>query len=134
MIKTKSNLLIFDKLDKIDYLFPKECVVTIPDVIPIVNFNSDGFDCIEPIGYVTFCDRNNFRIAIETEINLKDEELLKKLIKDGKVYSSGNYEINEAHAQNSVLVPDNIELKSVGLRFDDVYGDDDLKMEVLEND
>ena len=134
MIKTKSNLLIFDKYDKNNNLFPKECVVTIPEYVPVTNFNSAGPDHFESIGRVTSHNRDGSRIEIETEIMSKDEVLLEKLIKDGEVYSGGYYKINESHRENGVLVLDNIELKSVGLYLSDVFGNNDSRMEVIEND
>ena len=134
MIKTKSNLLIFVKYDKINNLFPKKCIVTIPEFVPVTNFNSGGPDNFESIGRVISHNRDGSRIEIETEIMSKDEVLIEKLIKDGKVYSGGYYKINESHRENSALVLDNIELKSVGLYFVDAYGDNDLRMEVIENE
>ena len=133
MIKTKSNLLIFDKHDKIGNIFPKECIVTIPEFVPVTNFNSSGPDNFESIGKVISHNRDGSKIEIETEIICKDEVILEKLIIDGKVYSGGHYKINKAHREeDGVLVLDNIELKSVGLYFGDVYGNNDLRMEVEE--
>ena len=133
MIKTKSNLLIFDKHDKIGNIFPKECIVTIPEFVPVTNFNSSGPDNFESIGKVISHNRDGSKIEIETEIICKDEVILEKLIIDGKVYSGGYYKINKAHREeDGVLVLDNIELKSVGLYFGDVYGNNDLRMEVEE--
>lgn len=133
MIKTKSNLLIFDKHDKIGNIFPKECIVTIPEFVPVTNFNSSGPDNFESIGKVISHNRDGSKIEIETEIICKDEVILEKLIIDGKVYSGGYYKINKAHREeDGVLVMDNIELKSVGLYFGDVYGNNDLRMEVEE--
>ena len=133
MIKTKSNLLIFDKHDKIGNIFPKECIVTIPEFVPVTNFNSSGPDNFESIGKVISHNRDGSKIEIETEIICKDEVILENLIIDGKVYSGGYYKINKAHREeDGVLVLDNIELKSVGLYFGDVYGNNDLRMEVEE--
>lgn len=133
MIKTKSNLLIFDKRDKLGNIFPKECIVTMPEFIPVINYNSSGPDIFETIGKVISHNRDGSKIEIETEIIYKDEVLLKKLIIDGEVYSGGYYKINKAHREeDGVLVLDNIELKSVGLYSDDVYGNNDLRMEVEE--
>ena len=134
IIKTKSNLLIFDKYDKNNNLFPKECVVTIPEYVPVTNFYSAGPDHFESIGRVTSHNRDGSRIEIETEIMSKGEVLLEKLIKDGEVYSGGYYKINESHRENGALVLDNIELKSVGLYLSDVFGNNDLRMEVMFND
>ena len=134
MIKTKSNLLIFDKYDKNGNIFPKECIVTIPEYVPVTNFNSAGPDHFEAIGRVTSHNRDGSKIEIETEIMFKDEVLLEKLIKDGKVYSEGYYKINKLRRENGALVLDNIELKSVGLYLIDVFGNNDLRMEVIEND
>ena len=131
MIKTKSNLLIFDKHDKIGNIFPKECIVTIPEFVPVTNFNSSGPDNFESIGKVISHNRDGSKIEIETEIICKDEVILEKLIIDGKVYSGGYYKINKAHREeDGVLILDNIKLKSVGLYFGDVYGNNDLRMEV----
>ena len=133
MIKIKSNLLIFDKHDKIGNIFPKECIVTIPEFVPVTNFNSSGPDNFESIGKVISHNRDGSKIEIEAEIICKDEVILEKLIIDGKVYSGGYYKINKAHREeDGVLVLDNIELKSVGLYFGDVYGNNDLRMEVQE--
>ena len=134
MIRTKSNLLKFDKYDKIGILFPKECVINIPEFVPVTNFNSAGPDCFEAIGRVISHNRDDSQIEIQTEINFKDEELLKKMIESGRIYSGGYYQINESHKENGALVLDNIELKSVGLYLDDVYGNNELKMEVMQND
>lgn len=132
MIKTKSNILIFDKFDKAGHIFPKDCVVTIPEYVPVTNFNSAGPDHFESIGRVTSHNRDGSGIEIEVEIMSKDEVLLEKSIRDGRVYSGGYYKINESHRENGVLVLDNIELKSVGLYFSDVFGDNDLRMEVIK--
>ena len=133
MIKTKSNLLIFDKHDKIGNIFPKECIVTIPEFVPVTNFNSSGPDNFESIGKVISHNRDGSKIEIETEIICKDEVILEKLIIDGKVYSGGYYKINKAHREeDGVLILDNIKLKSVGLYFGDVYGNNDLRMEMEE--
>lgn len=134
MIKVKSNLLKFDKYDKNGHIFPKECVITIPKFVPVTNFNSAGPDHFEAIGKVFSYKRDNYRIEIELDIRFKDEELLKKLIEAGEVYSGGYYKINESHRENGALVLDNIELKSVGLYLSDVFGDNDLRMQVIEYD
>ena len=105
MIKTKSNLLIFDKHDKIGNIFPKECIVTIPEFVPVTNFNSSGPDNFESIGKVISHNRDGSKIEIETEIICKDEVILEKLIIDGKVYSGGYYKINKAHREeDGVLI------------------------------
>lgn len=61
-------------------------------------------------------------------------EAASKMIESGRIYSGGYYKINESHKENGALVLDNIELKSVGLYLDDIYGNNELKMEVIEND
>lgn len=134
MIKVKSNLLIFDKHDMIGNIFPKECIVTMPEFIPVTNFNSAGPDHFEQIGMVTSHTRDDHRIAIEMIIDFKNEELLKKSITEEDIYSGGYYKINKSHKENGVTVLDDIELKSVGLYLCDVFGDKDLKMEVKEDD
>lgn len=132
MFKAKSNLLIFDKYDKIGNLFPKECVITIPDVVFVTNINPSYPYSKEPIGVVTSHNRDGSRLEIQIAINFKDEGLLKKLIEDGEVYVGGYYKINDSHMENGALVLDNIELKSVGLYLSDVFGNGELKMEVVE--
>ena len=134
MIKTKSNLLIFDKQDKNGNIFPKECVVTIPDFVPVLEFGCSNNDPSKCIGMITSHHRNDSRIEIETAINFKDEDILKKAINDGLIYSGGYYILNKRHTENGVNVIDSLELKSVGLYTDDVFGDNDLRMEVIEND
>ena len=127
MFKTKSNLLKFDKLDKIGNMFPKECVVKIPDFVPVTYPNHT-----QSIGMVVSHSRDTSRIEIETYINHCDEKTIEECIKNGNLYSGGYYKINESHMENGIRVIDDITLKSVGLYFDDVFGDDDLKMEVIE--
>lgn len=134
MIKVKSNLLKFDKYDRIGNIFPKECIVTIPEFIPVTNFNSAGPDHFEQIGMVTSHTRDDHGIAIEATINFESEELLKKLITEEDIYSGGYYKINKSHKENGVTVVDDIELKSVGLYLSDVFGDKSLKMEVRRDD
>lgn len=129
MIKVKSNLLIFDKYDMMSNIFPKECIVTMPEFIPVTNFNSAGPDHFEQIGMVTSHTRDDHRIAIEMIIDFKNEELLKSITEDD-IYSGGYYKINKSHKENGVTVLDDIELKSVGIYLCDVFGDKDLKMEV----
>ena len=134
MIKTKSNLLIFDKQDKNGNMFPKECVVTIPEFVPVLEFGCSNNDPSKCIGMITSHNRNDSRIEIETALNFKDEDILKKAINDGLIYSGGYYILNKRHTENGVNVIDSLELRSVGLYTDDVFGDNDLRMEVIEND
>ena len=39
MIKFEGRLLLFDKIDDLGYLFPKECRLRIPDTIPVLFEN-----------------------------------------------------------------------------------------------
>ena len=134
MIKTKSNLLVFDKQDKNGNIFPKECAVTIPDFVPVLKIGCSISDPSKRIGMLTSHHRNDFRIEIETVISFKDEDILKKAINAGLIYSGGYYRINKIHTENGVNVIDSLELKYVGLYTDDVFGDNDLRMEVIEDD
>lgn len=129
MIETKSNLLVFDKPDKNGHIFPKECVVNIPAVVPVTHPNKES-----SIGMVTSHNRDGSRIEILTRINCPDVEIIKKAIEKGDVYSGGYYKINKTHYENGIEVIDDITLKSVGLYLSDVFGDNDLKMEVINDE
>lgn len=67
-------------------------------------------------------------------IEVPEVEVIKKAIEKGDVYSGGYYKINKSHEENGIEVIDDITLKSVGLYLSDVFGDNDLKMEVLNNE
>lgn len=134
MIKVKSGLLKFDKYDKIGNIFPKECIVTMSEFIPVTIFNSADPDHSEQIGMVTSHTRDNHGIAIEAIINFESEELLKKLITEEDIYFGGYYKINKSHKENGVTVLDDIELKSVGVYLSDVFGDKSTLVSCLEKE
>lgn len=126
MIKVKGNLLMFNKPDLIGYIFPKDCKIDIPEVIPITYP-----DHIKPVGKITKVERDDSCIRIEGEIMSPDEEAIRKALSTYDVYASGYYN----HITIRVPVEDHIHiiksmaLKSVGLVSGDVYGDHSLRLE-----
>lgn len=126
MIKIKGNLLIFDKLDLIGYIFPKECKINIPEFIPITYPEHT-----KSIGRVTKVERDDTCIQIEGEIITPDEEAFREVLSEGSLHASGYYNGIRIRVpkEDGVQVLESMTLKSVGLTLCDVYGDGSLRLE-----
>lgn len=137
MIKVKANLLRFDTIDHIGIKFPKDCEINIPESISITEHNN----CSRCIGHITFTERNDLFIKIEGIIDFdfgdEIEDGLISLIKNQDIYVGGYYRINKEskeHKDSGTRIMKSLDLISVGLYCDDIYGDKTTVLEVLEDD
>lgn len=124
MIKIKGNLLMFDKLDLIGYIFPKECKIDIPEFIPITYPEHT-----QQVGKVTKVERDDTSIRIEGEIITLDEKAFQEVLSEGSLHASGYYNGIRVPKDDGVQVLESMTLKSVGLTLCDVYGDGSLRLE-----
>ena len=131
MIKAVCNLLMFDKPDKLGYQFPKNCEITIPENVPVklrgetigsacVNRTDSGLECDITISFL----ENDF----EKEADLREE------IIDSSIYAGGLYRLNKLHRENETMLVDSMNLLSIRLGYGDIYGDESLKVEVVNDD
>lgn len=136
MIKVKGNLLVFDKPDIDNRVFPKHCKVTIPGEIPIIAMGGDPFDSSVRIGVINSTKRNDQGITIEGYINGRDEEIYATVIKDPGLYFGGFYRIGDRHTTaDGMKVFESLDLRSVGVYAADPYGREKcLKIEIVEDD
>lgn len=137
MIEAKAKIIVFDKVDKCGRVFPKDCKIDIPEKVPVVLANGP-FTASDIIGVTLKIARNDFDCETLLNINNLNEELLehfKEHVTDDLLYAGGHFTQVETHiddAGNTVI--DSGKLVGVGIFFDDVYGDKDLKLEVVNND
>ena len=130
-MKIKANLLKFDTIDRIRVSFPKECNINIPDYVPITHPNKDS-----RIGRATSIVRVDSGLMIEGVIMVEKEmsDAIRKLANDKNIYVGGYYRINKEHDEDGVRVIDDMNLVSVGLYLDDIYGDDYTSLEVITDE
>lgn len=129
-VLVKSNLLIFDKQDVNNNIFPKKCNITLPEKVPV--YIDDAYTLI---GLITSYNVSDSKIEIQAKINGFEEDLLKKIITDGNVYIAGWYKVNASHTEDGATIMDDLELLSAFITLNDVYGgSNDLKLEVINND
>lgn len=130
----KSNLLIFDKVDINGNLFPKNCRVDIPEIIPIAMFNNHG-----PFIGSAEVTREETRLVatIYFDKSNKKYEEIKESIQDGDVYIGGYYKVYGQYPgyknENGSPVYDDLKLLGAFLTFDDVYGDGSLRLELVDD-
>ena len=128
-IKMKGRLLIFDKLDKIGRIFPKDCKISIPEKVPVIwEFIHGAPNMVlgnanvykDDIGYVIEADITNF-----------DRTLLHDQFEDS-FYIGGYYNNVKDRNVNSIRVIDEAKLRFVGVTLGPA--DDDLKMVVVKKE
>lgn len=127
-MKIRANLLMFDKLDRCNYIFPKDCKINVPPTIPITYPDHNT-----SIGVVTDFKRNDTYISIEAIIHFSGEDMLRKLLEEDEniyvgIYANQIERKIEDHHENII----SMHILSVGLYFDDVYGDKSLRLELME--
>ena len=129
-VLVKGNLLIFDKRDVNNNIFPKKCNITLPEMVPVYID-----DIYTLIGFITSYNVSDSKIEIRAKIHYIEEHLLKKVIADGNVYIAGCYRVNASHTEDGATIIDDLELLSAFITLNDVYGgSNDLKLEVINND
>lgn len=129
-VLVKGNLLIFDKRDVNNNIFPKKCNITLPEMVPVYID-----DIYTLIGFITSYNVSDSKIEIQAKTNGFEEDLLKKIITDGNVYIAGCYKVNASHTEDGAKIIDDLELLSAFITLNDVYGgSNDLKLEVINND
>ena len=131
MIKAVCNLLMFDKPDKLGYQFPKDCEITIPENVPVESRGKTiGSACVNRTDSGLKCD---ITISFSEKDFEKEEDLLEEMI-DSSVYAGGIYRLNKLHRENETMLVDSMDLLSIGLYCSDIYGDESLKVEVVNDD
>lgn len=134
MIKIKGTLLMFDKPDLENRAFPKDCKIRIPDIIPISLVDKTGELLAGPIGHITRTTINESGIAIEGVIICEGEDAYRAVIKENGVYFGGNYKVCDWHEEDGMDIYTSLRLRAVSLFMDDVYGDESLKVEIVEEE
>lgn len=126
--KIRANLLKFDIVDLMNIMFPKDCNIDIPTIIPITYPDRD---CI--VGHVS-AKRDDTGIVIEGLIEMNDE--MNCLFSDKDVYVGGQYYVHEFYKNSEgIRMIKSANLTSMGLFEDDIYGDKTtLLKEVKEDD
>lgn len=131
MIKAKANIIMFDKINRNCNIFPKNCEIDIPQIVPLRL----GFDLDDPsIGFVeNFC-RDEKSVVADITINCGCEDVLRELMNEDKVYVGGYYSHVEMHDVGHIKVIDSMKLRYVGLTYGDVYGDKSLLLKGVKED
>lgn len=129
MKKLTGRLLLFDKKDLNNTIFPKDSEITIPGKCPvIVEFKHDELsDCIgsatikkDDIGLT--CDMNIFEF---------DPENMRSIF-NNEIYIGGFYSGVEQHEQDGVTIIDKMKVQAVSLTL--LPADDELKAVYVEEE
>ena len=113
-----------------NFIIPKDCVIHIPEEIPVV-WNYNFGDPKAFIGFANLISRDDgFDITVETDHD--DLLQLMSMIDGRKIFCGGYYHKLKYHKENGILIVEECSLKGVGVFL---KGDDYLYLEVEdEND
>ena len=128
-IKMHGRLLIFDKPDTIGCMFPKDCKISFPEVVPITwefAFNDPG----KVIGnaYISKDEKGLICDAIITNF---DRDTLSENF-NNVLPIGGYYNKVKQHLENGTRIVDEATLHLVGVTLDPA--DPELRMMVIEKD
>ena len=133
MLKVKAKLIAFDKPDLNGHIFPKDCKITLPDNAPILTPDSDSIMNKKQAGIAANFVRNDDYVVFDGYIHSKDEDVYKQVIKDPGLYCGGFYNGVKRHKENGLEVIDSMNLRSIGLYYSDIFGDESLRLEIVED-
>jgi hypothetical protein len=135
MIKVKGNLLMFDKPDLDNRIFPKDCKINMPDVIPISLVDKTGECLAHPIGHIISTSRNETCLTIDEGVIIHpNEEIIETVIKENNLYFGGHFIGIDMSEQNNTYTYNSLRLLSVGLYLGDQFGDESLKVEIIKEE
>lgn len=127
-IKMKGRLLLFDKPTSNRTLFPKDCVITFAENVPVVwefLFNDPG--SVLGSGHVM---RDEKGLICEVELTRTDAiiDILHEF--DGELPIGGYYSCVKSHQGNHLRVFDSGQLTCIGVTLSPV--DEEYRMRVVE--
>lgn len=113
MIKMEGRVLLFDEVNSLSSITPKNCKLTVPEKIPLTwRFHHD-----KPIGSVTpvVDDKGIYAIAeifYSNDFGLED---VKAMLTDGKIGVGGYYKVEQSHTFGDTRIVDVATLLEVAL-------------------
>ena len=84
-------------------------------------------------GIATNFVRDDEYIVFDGYIHSKDEDSYKQVIKNPGLYCGGFYNGVKRHKENGLEVIDSMNLRSIGLYYSDIFGDESLRLEIVED-
>lgn len=135
MIKATCKLLVFDKVDVNNNLFPKSIEIKIPEKVPLLS--STGF-MVNPSDVIGNASVRRNETGLESDVifyggSEEFENSLKELISEHKLYIAGYYIAVKSHEEEGIRIIDSMRLASTFITYADVYGDDDLLIQIKED-
>ena len=126
-IKMTGRLLIFDKVDNIGLLFPKDCKITYPERIPFIR-DFATYDPTAVLGSAKVHEDER-GLVCDVELTNFDRDVLKELHDELPI--GGYYNKVKQHGENGVQVIDSVNLVGISTTFGPA--DDELKIRVVED-
>lgn len=113
MIKMEGRVLLFDEVNSLSSITPKNCKLTIPEKIPLTW----RFEHSKPIGFATpVVDDNGIyataKVFYNDYIGIRD---IQDVLTDGKIGVGGYYKVDEMHTFGDKRIIDAATLLEVAL-------------------
>ena len=127
-IKMTGRLLVFDKVDKLGLLFPKDCEITFPEKVPVALY----FHFMNPnevVGNASVM-KDERGLICDVELTNFDRDILHNTCND-ELYIGGFYRQLKKHRANGVDIIDKVTLRGIGIILGPA--DDELKITLKED-
>lgn len=127
IIKMQGRLLTFDRVDKCNILFPKDCKITHPEMLPIL-FNFDRSDVSTVLGNASITRDDSGLIVYAI---IYDEDIIKLLPEfNNKFPIGGFYTRLKDHIHNNIRSIDECTLSAVSVTLSPAS--DEYEMVLIE--
>lgn len=128
-IKMKGRVLLFDRVDNLRIMFPKNCNITYPEIIPIIwNFEFNNLDSV--LGNATISKYEDGLICDAIISNPIIREILDT--ENGELHIGGFYKKIKEHHHNGVRMIDQAHLVAIGVTLAPAL--DELKLVLEESE
>lgn len=127
-IKLEGRILLFDTVNKIKDIFPKECKIDIPEKVPLLyEFHHDE---VIGVAEVIRDDKGLFCKAETFQDNFIGDHL-KDILEDEKIGVGGFYNKIKKHNEGSLIIVDEATLREVSITLAPVH--EEYYFEIVED-
>lgn len=127
MVKMTGRLLLFDKIDKLGLIFPKDCELTYPEKCPVAwQFKFNEPTLVMGTASVTKDEKG---LICDVELTNFDRDILHNVFHD-ESYIGGYYNKIKRHKENGATIIDKCNLVGIGITLGPA--DEEMKMVVKE--
>ncbi|MBQ8829670.1 MAG: hypothetical protein IJ022_06225 [Burkholderiaceae bacterium] len=125
-MKLTGRLLLFDKKDLNNTIFPKDCKISIPEKCPVL-MEYRRFDPSDCIGRATV-ERDDKGLSCDLDVWRFDPEQMRSVFND-EIFVGGFYNGVESHNEDGIRVIDKMNLQAVSITL--LPADSDLKVAIV---